>query len=183
MAAKLITLSDGYVSLFSCAPNGVEVDHIVATYMYNIPRQSLLRSVSVYFEVRCPIAVYMSMTRMCFIKNASAPTGSWKPTESDIKARTLEVSQSISEYISATIDACDVNVDLFVKDGCNAHLAGMCRSQAAYWTGLAYASLEDWWQWCNTPNAPAFIKVYQDAVRNALLAEYKNIEDIARRSR
>jgi len=176
-------LDKGYVELLSASPTGKQMVHIVNVVRKGAVGPQLLKIPMVYFNVKAPLFVIMTMGNIRYITDANQTGECYLPNIDDVGCTDIDTSKDIVESMSSTIEAGEINREMYVKDGCNRFLAQVTSTVATYWRGMMYADLETWCNFFSQKHAPHQIRVYQKAVEDLLRVEYQDLDDYIRRSR
>jgi len=176
-------LDKGFVELLSCAPNGKQLSLIVQQMRRGQVGPHLLRVPTVYFKVKAPYFVTLAMGNIRSITDQTYSQEVYHPEIDEIAPIEVESRQDMADSIKSTIDAGNINRDMYVKDGCNRFVATMTSTISTYWLGVMYADLETWCDFYQQKHAPHQIKTYQKAVEDILKVEYPELEDYIRRSK
>jgi hypothetical protein len=62
-----------------------------------------------------------------------------------------------------------------MEDGCDRFIASLTTPVSTYWEGIVYGDLSTWMEFAESKSAPRIVAMYQEAIRNMLIAEYGNI--------
>jgi hypothetical protein len=176
-------LDKGYVELLSCAPDGKALATVVHQMRRGYVGPHLLRIPTVYLKFKAPYFVTLAMGNIRSVTDQSYQPEVYHPEVDEVGSIDVESRQDIVESIRSTIDAGNLNREMYVKDGCNRFTATMTSTVSTYWQGLMYADLETWCDFYQQKHAPHQIKVYQKAVEDILKVEYPELDDYLRRSK
>jgi hypothetical protein len=169
-------LDNGYVYLFSAAPDGERTKHILSKHYSGLFKSSILSVPRIVFSIKCPIAVIMSMTRLHLVADSSSSKiSTFNPTVEHIRSGNLKNDSDISESIAMTNESLMLNQKAYTEDNCDRFVATLTTPISAYWEGLAYGDLSTWMEFSESKSAPRIVASYQDAIKNILTAEYGNI--------
>jgi hypothetical protein len=176
-------LDHGSIDLLSASPTGKILDDIVIKMKKNRVSNQILSDTVVHFKITAPLFVIIAMNRFKKIQDESYEPQVYKPKIDDVKALDISVSNEIAEHMLQTIEAGLANETLYAKDGCNGFTATMTKTVSTYWSGVISGDLRSWIDFANEPHAPHHIAVYQSAVKDLLIVEFKNLDDYARRAK
>ena len=171
-----VVLDDGYVKLFSMAPDGSGMQNVLNQHYGRVLKSSILSICRVHFAVKCPIAILLTMTRLHLVVDvSSAKRSAFNPTVEHIRSGNLENDNNIVESISMTNESLLLNQKAYMEDNCDRFVASLTTPISTYWEGIVYGDLSTWIEFAESKSAPRIVAMYQDAIRNVLIAEYGNI--------
>lgn len=179
---KIPTLDKGFVQLRCCAPNFNQLEAMKSELFRGNLTPQLIETVHVYLNIKCPyfLLIPLVSSGIRAIPKPGSPGDAFIPRVNDIKSGNVLSDAEIQRSMSMTIESLMLNQRAYAKDGCNTFLSTITTPVAAYWEGVMFGLLKDWVRFTSTLGLHPLVKEYQKSVIDALLVEYKNINDIIR---
>lgn len=174
-------LDKGYVELIGCSPSGKELENIIEVSLKGRVSSNLLKSTMLHFRVKAPYFVVMSMGNIRYITDAHQTSEVYTLELDDLGCKDLDTAKDILFSINSTIEATNINREMYIKDGCNRFVATMTSTTSTYWSGIMYADMDTWCDFYKQKHAPHQINTYQKAIEQILKVEYPRLDDYLRR--
>lgn len=177
---KINVLDKGFVAFLDSSGNAKLLQDLQDEYFKTKVNMRLLDLSSATLVVKCPLFVQLNLSQFGFniITTPSDVVEAYIPDVSSVSADTLEDSQRICNYISATTDALLLNHKGFSMDGADAFTSQMLTPINVYNEIIVSGSLKKWVDYLNQNSIPAPMIAYQQAIHQVILSEWKNLEKL-----
>jgi hypothetical protein len=176
---KIPVLDKGYVGIFSLSVGNDELNELVVSFNLRQPDDYLCLP-HVHMAVKCPLFVQLWMGRyqLHMVTKPGKVKEAYYPDESEVKAKTLEVSKEIAGDIKATTEALLINPKAYTYDGCDSHVAQIITPINVYNELMVSGSLLQWLPIMRAKNLPKPIEAYSKAIKNVLEAEWTTLKSL-----
>jgi hypothetical protein len=177
---KINVLDKGFVTLIGSSGNGKLLQDLQETYFKTKINMKLLDICSATLIIKCPLFVQLNLAQFGFdiISTPSDNVEAYLPDVGAIQASSLEESQRIANYITATTEALLLNHKGFSMDGADKFTAQMLTPINVYNEVIICGNLKNWISYLKQSVVPEPLKAYQRAVEEVLTTEWKNLAQL-----
>jgi hypothetical protein len=177
---KVSVLDKGFVALIDSSGNSKLLQDLQDTYFKTKINVKLLDLCSATLVVKCPLFVQLNLLQFGFdiINTPSNDVEAYLPDVSSVSADTLEDSQRICNYITATTEALLLNHKGFSMDGADHFTSQLLTPISVYNEIIISGNIKKWIAYLNQNKLPKPILAYRTAIYSILSTEWKNLDQL-----
>jgi hypothetical protein len=174
---KIPCLDKGFVARLDSSGSSEKLNEVAEAYFKRLDGKFLAGDLaSLTLLIKCPLFVQLNFSTFG-LKVVNLPTTepleAFLPNVGEIGAKSLKVSQGVSENIAQTTAALLMNPRAYQADGCDRFISQILTPISAYTTILVHGMYNDWCKFVSQGNAPACISSYIAAVNQIMKAEWR----------
>jgi hypothetical protein len=177
---QIPVLDKGFIALSSTSMNKKEMDETRNRLFRGLKHEGLRDVCQVHILIKSPLFVKLSLlsTRIvCLDAHSTGEPEAWLPAINEVNAKDLKTSELIAGDLAQTTEALLLNPKSYTLDGCDMYVAQSITPISVYSTYLASGSLTDWLQYINKDNFPSPVRVYCNAIKDVILAEWPDLRE------
>ena len=172
-------LDKGHVALMSSSNGGAKLKDLADALFVTLPHASFGDIANATLIIKCPLFLQLKLSQYGFTIIQAPHKGAVEafiPDMTDVQAASAEDGTAISDDINRTTEALLINPKSYQEDGCDEFTSQVITPINVYTTLVVHGTLNQWLIYLNTKTKlPKAIKSYNDAIREVLLAEWKNL--------
>lgn len=175
---KIPVLDKGWVALFSSSLQGEDFKHVLKTHYRGLIDHRITDMTYITLSVKCPLFVQLTFPEHNLsysIDRSNLTSEAYIPAVNEIRAASLETSESIQQDIEQTTEALLINPKAYQEDGCDLFIAQVVSPISIYNTLLITGSLTSWIRYISQRGLPSAIEQYRSAIEGCLASEWHNV--------
>ncbi len=173
-------LDKGFVAPLQFNGGGKLLQELQDHYFKTKTNIRLLSLSTATLVIKCPVFVQLNLCKygLNFISTPSDEVEAYIPDISMIEGNSLEDRQEIAKYIQVTTEALLLNQKGIPMDGGNHFTAQLLSPITVYNEIIVNGNLVEWIKFLKQKNLPKEMKLYQNAIKELLETEWKNLEKL-----